>query len=344
MLITGIDKVHLQTESFDTSKAQMNTTVSNLWVDSINQQTGEVIKEQVISEKEFLNDAPTGIHVSKNKYGVLLQFNPNRVLTNTHHEVRPQNEFMESVEKVSNLLKDKHNVELDLVGAKLTHLDLCRNAILNYPLQAYMPAFSMLDASRLNNVQHENGFYWKSENNIAVAYDKAYQVRKVFKVKGLPLTLARLEIRHTSEGLKQKSFRINSIDGLAKIDVAKSYNQFLTNRVFKQGKQLSIHPATSILDTYLKSSNYNAVGRFINDMIIGSGGATSKMEALIDAYGSIDAFRHECSMLGVTRQRWKAFIARFQEDDAFYQRVVVKKGILPVDLIHEIRTKFELVA
>lgn len=342
MNTTGIDRVYLKTYLFDLQKAKMDKNVSTKWVEVPDIETGETVKELVTTEREYLNDKHTGISLDKDARGVLVKFNPNRVLTNTHHEVRPQSEFPDACEKVIRILKDKHNVDIDLTGAKLIHLDLCRNAILDYPLQAYMPAFSMLDASRLSNIQHETGFYWKSENNTVVAYDKAYQVRKVFKIRNLPPTLARLETRHTSEGLKQKAFRFDTIDGLNSADVADRYDQFLTNRIFKQGKQLSIHPATSILETYLRTRNNGAVMRFVNDILLSTGGTTSKIEGIIDMYGSLDAFHHECKMLGVSKQRWRDFIKRLNEEDELYQRVIIKTGIKPVDLIDEIKHKFEI--
>jgi len=343
MLTTGIDRLYLNTKDFDISSAKLDKRTMETWYTSFDLETGEEVQTLVNKSSKFLNDKATGITVNVNEDGLLCVFNPNRILTGTHHEVRPQAEVGEAVQKVGAHLKAK-NISIDFEGAGISHIDLCRQAQLTYPIEAYFPAFNTLNLNRLKRTGYEKGFYFSSSHSEGVFYDKAHQCRQEFKVKGLPETLTRFEIRFNDRRTVGANLKANNLHGLNMVNVDHVFNNYATKRIFNNSKQLSIQPASGALGKYLQQKE-NGLMTFVNHLLLMRGGSTSIVSGILDAFGSLDAFRHECvSVHGMDRttfyRNWKKILSQ----DDMYQRVMLKKGVTSVDLVAELKEKFELVA
>jgi hypothetical protein len=342
-LTTGIDRLYLHTKDFDISCAKLDQRTTTMWQSTANIETGEEEQVQVTKTAKYWNDKATGISISVNDDGMLAVFNPNRILTNSHHEVRPQAEVLDAIEKVSKRIGIK-NIGADLTNASISQIDLCRQANLSYPVEAYFPAFNVLNASRLKRTGYEKGFYFSSSHSEAVFYDKGFQVLKEYKVKGLPATLTRFEQRFKDKRTVGVNLKANSIGGLQLVNVAQVFNDYAMNRVFRNSKQLSIQPASGALRLYLKATKENGLMTFVNHLIIMRGGATSIVESLLDAFGTYEAFRHECIEGGMPVRTFQNNWKRIIDQDKMYQQVMLKKGIKTTDLVQELKDSFQLVA
>lgn len=341
-LTTGIDRLYLHTKDFDISSARLDQRTTTMWQTTQNIETGEEEQVQVTKTAKYWNDKATGISISVNDDGLLAVFNPNRILTNSHHEVRPQAEVLDALEKVSQRMKFK-NISAELEGSSISQIDLCRQANLSYPVEAYFPAFNVLNLSRLKRTGYEKGFYFSSSHSEAVFYDKGYQVLKEYKVKGLPATFTRFEQRFKDKRTVGANLKANSISGLQMVNVEEVFNTYAMNRIFKNSKQLSIQPASGALRQYLKAKE-NGLMTFVNHLIIMRGGTTSIVESLLDAFGTYEAFRHECIESGMPVRTFQHNWKRIVEQDKLYQQVMLKKGIKTTDLIQELKDSFQLVA
>ena len=341
-MVTGIDRLYLVTQNHDLTRAKLDSRTDKKWVSVPNIETGELEYQEVTREVKYYNDKLTGISVDLNEHGLLVKFNPNRILTGTHHAIRPQGEVMDAVEKTRKILTAK-NIHVDFAGSAVSQIDLCRQNSLSYPIEAYFPAFNVLNLNRLTRTGYEKGFYFSSSHSEGVFYDKTHQCKKEFNEVGLPETLTRFEIRFKDKRTVSANLKANSIEGLELVDIEQVYNTYANNRIFNNSRQLTIQPASDALGKYLKSKE-NGLKDFVNHLLLMRGGTTSIMEGLIDAFGSLEAFRHECvSVHGMKRNTFKYALDRLKEQDSMFQKVMIKQGIKTHDLVHELRDKFNLI-
>jgi hypothetical protein len=344
MLTTGIDKLHLVAKEWEESgKVRWTENTTKGWFATPNIETGEEEYEQRTITKKYINDDSSGLRIDNDGTGLLVVFNPNRLLTKTHHVVTHPSQLDNGLDIASTICKS-HGIEVDFQGSTLSQVDLCRQAEMKYSIEAYQPAFSRLTGSRLENVSYEKGYYLKNDNVTAVFYDKSYQAKKKYKVTGLPETLQRFEIRYKNARTISSQLKCNNLKGLKLIDVAECFNTFADKRVFNNHKQLLIFPHAETLGQYIYSNERNGLLNFVTDLNIFNGGSTSLLDAIIQTFGSLKDFKKACYSLGVSRQRLQKFIQALTKRDSFYQQTFLKNKVTPVDLIDELKQKYELVA
>lgn len=341
MSVTGIDKLHLVARQWDVSgRVKWETTTKTKWKEVTNKQTGEVEDQEVSISKQFINDDKSGLRIDNNGEGLLIVFNPNRLITQTHHLIRPYSEVDEAVSIANDICKS-YGVSPDFEGSTISHVDLCRQAEMNYPIEAYQPAFSRLTGSRLENVSYEKGYYYKSENCTGVFYDKAYQASKKYKVKGLNQNLQRFEIRLKTKRSIKNQMKCENIQGLKMQDLEAFYNQFALKRIFNGERQMSLYPHLDTMHQYISAHKKNGAMIFLSDLAAYSGGVLSFIDLINQNLGGMKAFRES---LGYSRQRWQKLNHQIRIRDRFFQKTFHSNKVTPVDLIDELKDKYSISA
>lgn len=344
MLITGIDKLHLVAKEWQGSgKVRWSETIQKTWQDVPNVQTGEVTQEEVTRVKKYINDKSSGLRIDNDGSGLLVVFNPNRLLTKTHHVVRHPSEIEEAV-GIARTICNGYGIDTDFNASTLSQVDLCRQAEMAYPIEAYQPAFTRLQGSRLETVSYEKGYYFKNDNITSVFYDKAYQANKVYKVRGLPENLQRFEMRFKNARTIKSQLKCSNLEGLRMVDIDAFYNQFALKRIFNGEKQLTIFPHAETLAQYVAGYTRDGVIKFLSDLVTFNTGCTSMIDAVNQHFGSLKALRQACMGLGFSRQRWKKTVEAIKGRDRFYQKTFLSNKVTPVDLIDELKEKYSLTA
>lgn len=344
-MTTGIDKIHLVARDFhESKKVKWTTTEVSTWIDP---KTGLIISgdEPIKKTKKFINDKKSGLRIDNDGNGLLIVFNPNRLITNTPYIVRPQTDIDEAINTATTICNG-YGIEPDFNSATFSQVDLCRQAEMSFGIDTYQPAFNRLTGSRLEQIKYEKGYYLKNDNCTSVFYDKTYQAQKEYKIKGLPENLQRFELRFKNPRTVKAQLNCNSIEGLKQINVADKFTQFANKRVFNTEKQLMIYPHETQLGTYLVSKKKNAVVNFITDLMIYKNNREATLiETINETYGSIKTLRQICiDNFGFSRERWKKTVKAIKDRDDFYQRTFLKGKITAVDLIQELKEKYGLVA
>jgi hypothetical protein len=345
-MITGIDRLYLTTSEFEDNGAKWGSRINTQWIEEKNKITGEITEREVTSKQFFINDiSHTGLSINKNSEGILLQFNPNRIITNTHFEIRPKEELSEALQKVDNLCKSK-GISVDLLASKVFKIDLCRQAEMSYPIETYLPAFEKMQSLRLEQRKAEKGYYFESENSTGVFYDKAFQCRKKFKIKTLPENLMRFEQRFENSVSVKSNLKLNSIDGIGLINLDEAFNTFATKRIFRTSKQIPLFPALENLEYYYTQNKRGFLMRFIYQNLSADGGYQSLYDGIDAKFGGLKKIKQECFAKGLikSREAWRIFVNKLNEEDKIFQRRIINSGLKPIDLIEELKTKFAISA
>lgn len=355
-IVTGIDKIYLTSPEIrpEFKSVKWSERQNTTWVESIDSRTGEVVDEQRTSVQKFINFKEYGIGVNLNSDGIMTHFNPNRVLTNTHYQIRPIDDIDEAVNKVHKILKSK-GLEVDLNNWKFFHLDLCRQTQTNYQFETYLPLFRQINGKRLDNYEYPNSYYFENTQSEGVFYDKTYQAKKLFNEK-VPNNTMRFEQRYKTGKSVQANLKANTIQGLKQTDIDAVFNRYAIERIFKPQIQLTIYPYLSQLEQYLKSGKKDSVLLFLHHMSMASGGVKSTKQVIIETFGSINALREAIRMASGyynsnrpyaksrERQNWLSLMRRIDADDRFYQVNFVSEEQRPINLKDEIFEKFNLTA
>lgn len=354
-LVTGIDKLWLTCPEIrpEFNSAKWTEKAITKWVETIDPMTGEVTEEQTTSLQKYLNFKEYGLQVSLNSDGLLFQFNPNRIITGTHHEIRPVNELPEAYAKVQNICRTKR-LDIDLTHFKSIHVDLCRQNIFPIPFYGYVPVFRELNASRLDSYEYPNGYYFENTQSLGVFYDKTNQAKKLFKEK-LPDNTFRFEQRHTNGRSVQSNLKANTLEGFMQIDIDAVFNSY-AQRIFRPQVQLTIYPYLSHLEQYIKRGKNDSVILFLNHMSMASGGVKGLKQTIIETFGTFNALREAIRIAtgyynsskpyakSRERQNWANLMKRIDAEDRFYQMNFVNQEERPINLKDELIEKFQLTA
>ena len=174
--------------------------------------------------------------------GCMIQFNPStlkhdyHLTANREHIVPSLREDMKSV-----------GIDLDLMGARLTRIDLTGQRVMETPCSSFAPAFSSLSAKRMKGVQYPDGFEFSNRSRGVVFYDKSLQLESVKAVKNAPRNLLRCEARwkknrvigHDGHGVGLSS--LLDLTEASEEHLMHKYTGFLERDVFKvaEGSQLA---------------------------------------------------------------------------------------------------------
>lgn len=344
MLTTGIDKLHLIARDWQESGGvRWTESTQKKWVEGADENTGEITWEQVEKTKKFINDKSTGLRIDNDGIGLFLAFNPNRLLTKSHHIITDPALLPEAVD-IARDVCNRHGVDPDFNASILAQVDLCRQAEMNYPIESYQPAFHRLMGSRLENISYEKGYYFKNDNVTAVFYDKAYQARKEYDVKGLPENLQRFEIRVKNHRAVKALMKCNTIQGLTLTDVDSWFTHFAQKRIFNSEKQIALFPHSETLVQYVAGNYRDGVLKFLLDSVAYDKEINSLLDVVDKNFGSLKALRQACMNLGFSRQRWKKTLDSIKARDRFFQKTFLSNKVTPVDLVDELKQKFALIA
>lgn len=354
-VVTGVDRLYLTSSEIRPefkSVKWTEKTISN-WVESIDPHTGEVTEEQTTSSQKFLNFKEYGLGVSLNSQGLLFQFNPNRIITNTHYQIRPIADIDEAVDKVQNICRTK-GLDVDLNTFKISHIDLCRQNQMNHPFEAYLPFLRQINGKRLDSYEYPNSYYFENSQSEGVLYDKSYQAKKLFK-ENVPDRTMRFEHRHKNGRSVQSNLKANTIQGLKQIDIDAVFNNY-AQRIFKPEIQLNIYPYLSQLEQYIRRGKKDSVINFLHHMSMASGGVKGLKQTIIETFGTMDALREAIRIStgyyhsnrpyakSRERQNWSDLMRRIDADDRFYQMNFVNEEERPINLKDELFEKFQLTA
>ena len=240
---SGIDKLMITTQSFIIKDAsQTGLQVKHGFT---NLATGEQNNPYLFTDKKgrkvegvsaFLNTEQYGLNI--NQYGMQIVFNPSKA----YHPYELCTDTKVLQERIETLSKDLYNkgIRLDIEQAKVSRIDLAKNAEMNEPCSAYGSVLSWLNIQRSKrSVMYPDGH---SSNNNKFGLN-IYNKGKELRQSGIELIdhdrMMRFELQYKSSQSVCKKTGIGKLSSLYDIGTENLHNLFtetLSQDVFKAGQ------------------------------------------------------------------------------------------------------------
>jgi hypothetical protein len=289
----GIDKLTITTQDFTVR----DYTKAGLTLDSgkINLDTGEQFQQHLFTDsfnrevfgyKAYYNDADNHT-VNVNQYGLQVVFNPSKA----YHPYKLCNDtkvLQERIETLEKQLRQK-GIIFNMDNAKISRIDLAKNAQMNLPCVAYR---QVLDALRIprakRNAMYPDGH---SSNNNQVGlniYNKGKELREKKILVINDDNTMRTELQYKSTKAVSDRTGIANIGTLIDIGIRplnKIFNETLLNDIFKSQNDLQypimFENIKDMLIDLKKKSPSNAIPILFQRFGV---------EFLLKEVGSIDGF------------------------------------------------------
>ena len=241
--------------------------------------------------------------------GLTIQYNPSTMEHPWHltTNVEPMaNTIMEDAGRVG--------VDFDLDSARLGRVDLTRQAVMDSPCRAFIPAFTAMRGKRSKDTRYPDGYSFGNKSWKTVFYDKTRQATKVKGVQGMPANVVRCEMRvmqsknigHTVRGLGIGTFK--DVREMEPEAVKYAYTRSVESKVFRLGEssQLVLDFNTEVeLLTQLRSEHERgAVDRYI---------AMEGIESIIHRFGDMTLFGDALQQAGWSERQARRHLNRFKE-------------------------------
>lgn len=334
----GIDKIDLQTTDFGVKKIDR----SIFGINSNTKQGGselpiysDLTGNKIEANGYYHNGKIASYNV--NKHGLMISFNP----SNKYHPFNlistgtQLNDVIESVKSEMSEIGILANIET----AKLTRVDVTRNAILNNPFQTYMPSLRLLKGKRQSNTEYPDGYLIKNKQHQTIFYDKSLKLQIDKAPVIIPTNMARGEVRATKNKSVNRHFEINNLSDLletAPDQINSFYKDYLNSIIFKRvdfGEQ-SVIDFESEIKLYHTLKKQRPKGYF-NDWL-----QICSIDTLLKLFGSIrgiEMFLIEC---GESRMTIHRNIKRI--NDLIQIRGMmsnIRKELTPSEMLHELQIK-----
>jgi len=214
------------------------------------------------------------------------------------------------------ILDDAHAIGLDfdLDGSRIGRIDVTRQAEMNSPCRAFIPAFTALQGKRMKSTSYPDGYTFGNKTRKAVFYDKSRQARTVKDVHDIPPNVVRCELRlfrnrtvgHVGRGLGLGTFDdVNAID---RDDLRQRYVKQIESNVFRfgDGQQTSLDFTTEVelLQSLRQEHERGAVDRYIS---------MEGIESILHRFGDLSLFGDALQSAGYSERQTRRHLNRIRE-------------------------------
>lgn len=338
MTQVGIDKIVLQTTDYTVKKIDRS-------IFGINSNT-----KQGGAELPIYSDL-TGTRIQANGYyhnGKIGSYNVNKhglqVILNPSNKYHPY-DLISTGDKlqdvITELSKESSNIGINfnLDHARITRLDLARNAVLKQPFITYMSALRLLKGTRQNSTEYPDGYLIKNTQHQTIFYDKGLKLKLDKQPVTPPDNLFRGEIRATKNKTVNRHFELNNLGDLletAPEQLTTFYKTYLSDKIFKRvemGDQAQIDFESEIqLYHTLKARRPKG---YFNEWL-----HLCSIDTIMQMFGSLrglELFLYEC---GENRMTVYRNVKKVQELIQVRGMLAnVRKQVTPSEMLHEMQYK-----
>lgn len=328
----GIDKVSLWMPAGNFDVKDGHKAGLKLKAGTIDLATGETDSTLLFRDKAGRQFEGAGAYdnselynLNINRYGLNLIFNPSKPY-HPHHLCTGDEVLQERTERVFNDLYRK-GIKADWLQARLTRIDLARNAEMEHPCVAYTPVFSLLRVPRSKRQATYPDGYGTGNNRFGFnAYNKGKELRPEHKEYDQD-NLMRQELQFKHKDVIAKKLHVVSVNDMYEAGMEqlnKCYQDTMRGEVYK-AKDLQLNqvliPFASHLETLIdlqKEHGRQAINVWLN--LYGVAG-------LVEAVGSTDAVLAVIDEAGYhrnTRMKYGKRIQRLMNTRAMLKQ---QKGI-----------------
>jgi len=310
-----IDKIHLYSKDFNVK----NGSMLELKQGNINLGTGEIKNNfplfkiggsYVEGAKAFIPDDKKTIpyQLDINSLGMLISFNPSKILYQNNFYTANNNGLKMVVEKLENELKE--HIGFNINDCNVTRIDLCKNAAMNLNCFEYQELFRTMEATRCKAKEYPEGYIFGNKQKQIVFYDK---IKELIEVQGwkpdTTNTMTELKnknvLRCELRILKTKSVKeYLGIDKLSTlypddnyIELKNRFSQIVSKDVFKkkENSQLelfSFNNEVELLKHFRAIKKRNSIGKYL--IYIG-------LENFFHRFGNMENFKKALEYAGYER-------------------------------------------
>jgi hypothetical protein len=337
--MVGIDKLVLTTTDFSIKSVyhpDLNTDLGLLGVPQPHLFTDDE-SNVVFARKTWYNPENSKVNMTINRHGLQIITNPSKHF----HKY----DLMTETEKLSivsdNVLKvlNKVGIKCNIQDARVSRLDLAKQAFMSQPVSLYGEAFRAVKGKRQEKKDYPDGFYFYNKQHEVCFYDKGKQLSFP---KEKNFMRGEVRFKHTKV-VQQKTEGIVTLKDLqisGRPHLEKCYKTYLEKQVFK--------PAETAKNLNNKMANIDAIASFIKALRDKSPKKWHNdfknmygIEHILNMVGGVEGYRHVLELAGVPRTSTYNLIKKDEE-------LREKKGFLDASIghvtvasmINEVRTMF----
>lgn len=334
----GIDKLVLTTTDFSVKDVHhpelqtafvLNGQMPHLYTD----QLGNV----VFGQKTFYNAEEGLVSMTINRHGLQVITNPSKHYHS--YELLTETERLADVGKRVERTLHQVGIKLNLQDAKVSRLDLTKQAFMPQPVPLYGEAFKCMNGKRQERKGYENGFYFSNKQHEVVFYDKGIAAKmppnKNF-MRGEVRYLRTKVVQKLTEGIVTfKDLQSSGAD-----HITSCYNKYMQNQVFGQAQKApnldENMPNLLAMATFIKALRDAKPNGWTSEIKNMYG-----LEHMLDLVGGVEGYKKVLAMAGVPRTSMYNILKRDKE-------LLRKKGFLDASIgnvtvasmINEVRTMF----
>lgn len=226
----------------------------------------------VYGAKAYYNDSEINVTVAPLKTGEIgcfVQTSVPKITTGNNYYSVGRGGLQAGLNKIQKKLNEI-GVNCNIQNAKVSRMDLFKNAILAEPFSTYFPVLSLLQMPRKRMRIYGDGFLLHSTNEELCIYNKIEEMRYQAKsIDGLPSDVGRFELRllnsrtiQTHLGLKYAAELLPAYDNIKEF-----YNTRLKEKIFKYTPDnievLSATEIKELVNIFKNSGQRYWMGNFI---------------------------------------------------------------------------------
>lgn len=336
----GIDKLRLTTTDFSLKKADSNLFGFNRSTSPGQTDfpciTTDLQGQKVYAKSMYSNCDVTGVSVDINQYGMAVTFNPNKQNnTNGLNLVGIDDRLHKSLKSATDRL-NKIGIETDIDFCKISRIDLCKDAMMDYQIKQYDPAFkSIPGGKRALATMYGNGTRFGNDSTEAIMYGKGLLLQLPGKEN-----LMRCETKWKLTKAVKTAFGVPTIKDLLSLDdnyLNDKYTLHLKKNVFGRSELnkmllFDFNHEVEVLKAFMLQRN--GLERYI---------AINGIEMLLQKFNGLDNFI--IALIDVTdrSQRNKIARAKSKITDMLQQKAMIdrsQKTVSTSTLLAELKEKF----
>lgn len=336
----GIDKIRVTTTDFSLKKAD-----TNLFGFNRNTSPGQtdlpciltdMQGQKVYAKSMYSNCDVTGVSVDCNQYGMAVTFNPNKQNnTNGLNLVGIDDRLHKSLKIVESRL-NKIGIETDIDFCKISRIDLCKDAMMDYQIKQYDPAFRSIPGSkRAPATMYGNGTRFGNDSTEAIMYGKGLLLQLPGQEQ-----LMRCETKWKLTKAVKSAFGVPTIKDLLSVDnnyLNDKYTLHLKKNVFGKSELnklllFDFDHEMEVLRTFM--AQRNGLERYI---------AIKGIETLLQKFDGMDNFINTLMQVTDRSQRNKITRAKSKMTEMLQQKSMIdrsQKTVSTSTLLAELKEKF----
>lgn len=241
--------------------------------------------------------------------GLTVKYNPSTLKHPWHLTTSTDNLRETILEDASRM-----GLEFDLDGARIGRVDVSRQAVMDAPCRAFIPAFTALRSKRSKDVRYPDGYEFGNKSWKTVFYDKSRQLNAVKGIQDIPPNVLRCELRlmgnktvgHTGRGLGVGTF--GDVHLMEPEQLKATYNRAVETKVFRLGHSeqltLDFNTEVELLQALREDKPRGAVDLYV---------AMEGVESILQRFGDLTLFGEALIQAGYSERQARRHLNRFNE-------------------------------